>query len=116
MAKGICDTVVINACHVKIGPTPIEIGPMSPFLTSKLDRGSPILTDANSPPCRVRHASIPFAKYVYVVDTLDDMSTLLSVHKVLSLKALGLWILISYCIDCARHRYIGQRTRRTLGA
>ena len=70
--------------------TPIEIRPMGPFLTSKLDRVGPILMRASNVATRVRHASNPIAKHMYVVDTLDDMHTLLSVYKVLSLTSLGL--------------------------
>ena len=66
---------------------------MGPFLTSKLDwGGGPILTHASKVATRVQHASNPIIKYLYAVDTLDDMRTLLSVYKVLSLTALGLWI------------------------
>ena len=41
---------------------------------------------------RVRHANNRIAKYMYVVDTLDNMRTLLSVYKALPLTALGLRI------------------------
>ena len=65
---------------------------MGRFLTSKLDQVGPILTRASKVATRVRHASNPIAKYMYVVDTLDNLRTLLS---------LGLWM-------------FGQGTKRTM--
>ena len=61
---------------------------------------------------RVRHASNPIAKYMYVVNTLDDMRTLLSVYTVQSLTALGSWIATASTV---LREGIGQGTRCMLG-
>ena len=66
--------------------TPIEIGPMGPFLTAKLDWGR-----SNSNACKwSRHHRLTCKQSHHKVHVLDDMRTLLSVYKLLSLTALGL--------------------------